>query len=653
MSIPSNIKKSHLVKAINKIDDEGIPKGADSQYYDVLYNNKKYPPKLIVSYANIFANGSELNRDSFSGGLDTPCFRLLSQNGFEIISKNNRSIMQKVKLYDTHGSSATKNYSTLITTDKKYFYWDNKQFTNYNIGDVVFWTNRELKEALFTIIDQTSIKPSFVDNMNVINDGEYRVLANAQHNQFELFYRFKIIQITSIPIDWEYSDKSTFANQLMAYKLFEAKIDKIPGRVSKLNDLIKLFPSGEAFVILNNAKNMLEGEEHEIPVAEEKSIAKNRMSTKEIISHSHRYITNKGFKYHYEEIANFFLSIKTKPFVILAGISGTGKTQLARKFANSLGFSKNHIIQIPVRPDWTDGSDLLGYTSLDGRFVAKDLTLAIQSAISNPKEPYFFILDEMNLARVEHYFSDFLSIIETREWANGLGSDIKTDPILRDEALRNATEPNEFKELCWPKNLYLIGTVNMDETTHAFSRKVLDRANSIEMNDISLDWTNDTSTSIPNLTGISNALLETEFLTSSDLSDLDKESINNEIEKLKSINSILQLADLQFAYRVRDEIAFYLVLNKKYELLNDDTALDFQLVQKVLPRIHGSSERIQKVLINLLNLLEGTNFRIDSVDYSELEKSVDTNNLKFKRSSKKILFMLKRFDDDRFTSFWL
>src|SRR5688500_9053020 len=85
--IPKNITKDHLLKAISKIDIDGIPKDADSQYYDVIYNGKKYPPKVVVSYANIFANGEELDRKSFSGGLGTQCFILLEQNGFNIQQK--------------------------------------------------------------------------------------------------------------------------------------------------------------------------------------------------------------------------------------------------------------------------------------------------------------------------------------------------------------------------------------------------------------------------------------------------------------------------------------------------------------------------------------------------------------------------------------
>jgi 5-methylcytosine-specific restriction enzyme B len=87
MSIPNNIKREHLLEAIRRIDDEGIPKDGNSQYYDVLFRGKRYPPKLIVSYANYYTNGIELDRNSFSGGQNTPCFNLLQDNGFQIIRK--------------------------------------------------------------------------------------------------------------------------------------------------------------------------------------------------------------------------------------------------------------------------------------------------------------------------------------------------------------------------------------------------------------------------------------------------------------------------------------------------------------------------------------------------------------------------------------
>jgi energy-coupling factor transporter ATP-binding protein EcfA2 len=384
-----------------------------------------------------------------------------------------------------------------------------------------------------------------------------------------------------------------------------------------------------------------------------KQMKKKDVSFKQIISHVHQYIESKGFKYEYEDVANFFLSLKTKPFVILAGISGTGKTQLPRRFAEAIGMEKEvQVIQVPVRPDWTDSSDLIGYTALDGNFVPKPLTEAILKAKNDKeKKPYFFILDEMNLARVEHYFSDFLSIIETREFKEGK---ILTDVIIRDDALKSTNDKQKYGDLRWPENLFLIGTVNMDETTHAFSRKVLDRANSIEMNSIDLNWINPGKNKINTLDNSSLDLFYTEYVESKQLSHEEKEAIKEDMDVLSEINVVLKKADLHFAYRVRDEIAFYLILNKKYNIMEDAIALDFQLMQKVLPRIHGSSRRVYQVLVGLLSILTGKNFFDVDYEVSEIQKEVGAyKNYEYPKSIEKLMFMLERFDEDRFTSFWI
>ncbi|MBC6368011.1 McrB family protein [Algoriphagus sp. AK58] len=379
----------------------------------------------------------------------------------------------------------------------------------------------------------------------------------------------------------------------------------------------------------------------------------DNMNFKEIINHVHNYIKSKGFKYEIEEVANFYLALKSKPFVILAGISGTGKTQLPRKFAEAVGMKKEEqVIQVPVRPDWTDSSDLIGYTALDGKFVPKPLIDAVLKAKNDKeKKPYFFILDEMNLARVEHYFSDFLSIIETRELKDGK---IVTDVIIRDESFKTEDDKSKYGNLTWPENLFLIGTVNMDETTHAFSRKVLDRANSIEMNSINLKWIKPSELSIEPLKSISPKFFHTEFIESKQLTESDLESISKEMEILFAINDSLKRADLHFAYRVRDEVAFYLVLNKKYGLMDSDVALDFQLMQKVLPRIHGSSRRVYLALLGILEVLTKKEFNESEYEMATIKKMVeDTQKSKYQKSIDKILFMLERFDEDRFTSFWV
>jgi hypothetical protein len=386
------------------------------------------------------------------------------------------------------------------------------------------------------------------------------------------------------------------------------------------------------------------------------NVEQAKSEPKALINHVHAYIEGKGYHFKREEVANFYLALRTKPFVILAGISGTGKTQLPSLFAEAVGMSDDQVSQIAVRPDWTDGSDLIGYVGLNEDFKPRDLTIAILRAKEDPTKPHFFILDEMNLARVEHYFSDFLSVIESRKRRDG---HIVTRPMIREESIASATNRNKFEGLTWPENLYLIGTVNMDETTHAFSRKVLDRANAIEMNDVDLNWPEE-GAKVDAWSGIHNDALRTEYLIANELSTEDRALLDSKgvMAFMERVNEILKKADLHFAYRVRDEMAFYLLLNLRSGLMEHEEAIDFQLMQKVLPRIHGSSGRTERVLLDLLNLLAeietaGTDHKTDDLEEKVKEKRKESGNERYKRSVDKILFMLRRFEEDRFTSFWL
>jgi len=377
-----------------------------------------------------------------------------------------------------------------------------------------------------------------------------------------------------------------------------------------------------------------------------------------ILQHIHEFISGKGFRYDIKDIANFYLSLKTKPFVILAGISGTGKTKLVELFAESIGYGdSDHCVIIPVKPDWTDNSDLMGYTNLKKEFEKKKLTEVILKAHDNPDEPFFIILDEMNLARVEHYFSDFLSIIETRHLADNT---IKTKPLLYgNEVGENTRERNKLVDIQIPQNLYIIGTVNMDETTFPFSKKVLDRANSIEMNQVHLDFDIKKEV-IPCLSGVYNDFLMSNKINSSHLSteDLMLLSERNFSNALNEINEILSMIDLQFAYRVRDEMAFYLLNSiNTSELLNWEEAFDYQVMQKILPRIQGSALGISYLLVNLINYFSDGMFKFEEKTHYEDVKEKLQNHLKtnpkYYRTLRKLDFMLRRYSQDGFTSFWI
>ena len=368
------------------------------------------------------------------------------------------------------------------------------------------------------------------------------------------------------------------------------------------------------------------------------------MKTAEKIEHLHKYIRSKGFNYSLKDVANFYLSLKTKPFVILAGISGTGKTQLARKFAEAIN-AKCELI--PVKPDWTDNSDLIGYVDIDNKFKEKSIIKIIKEATSQPQKIYIVLLDEMNLARVEHYFSDFLSIIETREYD---GNRIVTKNLITDV---NYKEEEELKELIIPENVYIVGTVNMDETTHPFSRKVLDRANSIELNQVDLDWINESLGKIEKLEDVNNDFLKAKYLRFGDLPENEKGYCKKIINALKEIDKILKEADFQIGYRIRDELCFYMLYQREIEdIISYEEAFDFQIMQKILPRIQGSSSRVKKTIVKLIGYLSGKGDFDENYSVEDIVKKV-SEVTKNKKSINKLLFMLRRYEDDGFTSFWI
>lgn len=201
-----------------------------------------------------------------------------------------------------------------------------------------------------------------------------------------------------------------YANSTAAYIAYD--VNKMPSEKELVEDLEEMLRYYEGFIAYKE-----EGTKYEM-IYERKEVYLDQQS---IIDHVSSYIQSKGFFYEKKDLVNFFLSLKTKPFVILSGISGTGKTKIVQWFAESLGATEENgqFTLIPVRPDWSDSSDLLGYVNLQGEFQERPLIKVLENADANPNRPYFVVLDEMNLARVEYYFSDFLSVIESRKWKDG------------------------------------------------------------------------------------------------------------------------------------------------------------------------------------------------------------------------------------------
>lgn len=356
------------------------------------------------------------------------------------------------------------------------------------------------------------------------------------------------------------------------------------------------------------------------------------------------YITAHGFTCAPGVVENLYLCLKAKPFVILTGIAGIGKSSLARLFAEAMGANTENgrYKQVPVRPDWKDSRGLLGYLDSSGRFVPGALNDFIREAVDNPRKPYFLCLDEMNLARVEYYFSEILSVMETRRDRDGR---TVTDPLLGDEAFgRDELARERYGELYLPENLYIIGTVSSEETAFALSRKVLDRASLIEIGQVSLHLQSPPRT-MPEPIHLGNKFLKSDVLVLANCTR-QRDMIQEVVTLLEAMNGILMKASAQIGYRVRDEICFYLLYNAEYGLMSQEDGLDHAILQKILPRIQGGGSAVESVLTDLFKICAGTR------SGSAVRNYAGNRGGLFPKSAEKLSAMVKRFDQEGKTSFW-
>ncbi len=323
----------------------------------------------------------------------------------------------------------------------------------------------------------------------------------------------------------------------------------------------------------------------------------------------------------------YITAIKSKPFLLLAGISGTGKSRIVRELARACwdGDDAEYLSQKPrnfemiqVKPNWHDSSELIGYVSrVSGTpvFVAGDFLNFIARAWEEPDVPYFLCLDEMNLAPVEQYFAEYLSVIESRK-ADADGN-ITTDPILKKSAedwFRNLTNEltvsdgvrNRFlnEGISIPQNLIVVGTVNMDETTFSFSRKVLDRAMTIEMNEVDLHG--GLSCKNKQIGKLGKDELVGTAVEGVDIYESNKDVCDKALDYLQKVNDKLDGTPFKIAYRTRNEVLLYVVNNLPYKK-EDETqefvvarALDEITNMKILSRIEGDETKVSTEFLNAL-----------------------------------------------------
>lgn len=422
----------------------------------------------------------------------------------------------------------------------------------------------------------------------------------------------------------------------------------------------------------------------------------------------------------------------SKPFLLLAGISGTGKTRFVREQAKATGSLAETYCLTSVRPDWHEPSDLLGYISrLNGaaeyittdvlQFIAKAWRDIVNSGLSievlateeqgerlvvtgdsdalKQVLPYWLCLDEMNLAPVEQYFADYLSVLETREWCwDGDSFSYSSDALLKPttinevadlDKLRKALgfEGTEYDEL-WqlicqyglaiPFNLVVAGTVNMDETTHGFSRKVIDRALSFDFGAFFPNDYDDFFTPTSHNKRLSYPIWSQ---ANKDDVDFEVESLSGEknhagkatINFLKEVNAVLKNTPFELAYRALNELLLAVASSQPRDDLTLKAVWDDFMMCKVLPRIEGDTDKLtttdgKTLLTELKTILAGQLTPIWQADENDVanqrpdlyREKVVADGAKDEdkvlpilcRSKAKLKWMSDRLASATFTSFW-
>jgi energy-coupling factor transporter ATP-binding protein EcfA2 len=524
---------------------------------------------------------------------------------------------------------------------------------------------------------------------------------------------------------------------------------------------------------------------------------------------------NRGFNYSREQIFNLYISLMSKPFVILSGISGSGKSKVIEILAEIISEGDQERFElVPVKPNWRDSRFIFGFHNLiNGSYNSTPILNLIIRAHEDPSNPYFLILDEMNLAKVEQYFADFLSLLETRRYSQDgddlsyddlkanfsfppntalseaivmsclhsnpnndlrkienyrndifslrwkeqfssgsnwtaqfrselnqkdaagnpsrlagklfVGSNgtyklrdslpaqlqqefdgikhryetvrstimaivqqsiqlhsqsvLKTDPGMDDFEINKSLivdgTPKKYyipSEIILPLNLFVVGTVNMDETTHMFSPKVLDRANVIEMNEIDLHAITNNADHVEK--GLisqdqyyfpdSVPFLKINLSTLAHTKELN-DTHQDQFKDLFEVNKILKQINRHFGYRVYNEISNYILKAIQHsDPANVVIATDIQILQKILPKLHGSAEQLYNPLMLIFKLCFKTEpqvlsgkIKFNEEDFNSCLSLIGNPDInyndcfKYPRSAKKLKFMISDLLNTGFTSF--
>lgn len=678
-----------------------------SLYYDLLWEEKKYPPKSILALAYKVHFGELIPNKHFNQGEKSLEFQIIRDLGFRIVKKEFHLPFQIAAFHFSSTAKIQLNYSS----DKENYVWSGDAFKKLNIDDYVVWIDGKSEAAFFTKLFSHTIDVSDVFQFRIIGkarlpeswllSNSHVYLADTEENLLVLGTKTqelknKIKKLAEIGNLFEENQEVTkiitqavellneknnfhrdehtvqefkdymsrfdqneittyidslkfflkqlnigFGDKRITYNYYnngfyftigkryslvykpdhsDAKFLVISTESIGLTEKDKTF-DGEplAYLCRRNDLNFTSDEVDSVLKAMQIELNRTAKSTYQRFSkanfeefifndenknliHQIPYIfkvdsDNVGLNFPPFIVKRYIASLATKPFVIFTGLSGSGKTKLAQTFAKWICESDQQYKIIPVGADWTNREPLLGYpNSLDPtKYVlpengALDLILdAIEDARGKELKdckPFFLILDEMNLSHVERYFADFLSGMESKE------------PISLYSGNQRGDENGRLisDQIILPPNLFFVGTVNIDETTYMFSPKVLDRANTIEFRIDKEDIIRffEVTDNQPNdfIDG-KGTTYSSELMAF--VSKQTKQS-NTYQKQLLEFFKALQPIGAEFGYRTANEMNRLIELLELLGIEKTESALDVAVMQKLLPKLHGSRTKLNKVL---------------------------------------------------------
>lgn len=594
------IKPFHIESALKRIDDgEKMAGIAESNTYDLVFKGKPYAPKLVVAIAFKLATGKSITGKDFDGGEGTACFSVLRKNGFIVLPKIDPSIL-----------------NTNVEKIKEFA----RSYVNAKKSKNLFSAQHDLLKSIGTKLKNICDSRGF-DKIIIktsIGQGSFAEVP------WICFFHPNITDKASsghYPVLLFTADmKSLF----FSYCISNGEIEKLGDAGDKLRtnltkDLSHLKNSGFSDTLkLGGTTSTPKGYENGAIISKRYTI--ESLNAEVILDDLTSILAT------YENIAqgvnpppnpppmnteNILKSaIAAKQFTIIAGGTGTGKTRAARQLAIQIAGEEN-VATVAVGSDWTDNRPLLGFRNLlsnDGKsyVVPAALKLILKADknlrnLSSPGindfpedsknkiEPHFLILDEMNLSHVERYFADFLSSMESHE------------PLrLHDyiEGLKyDGTNEIVPHQVAWPKNLFIIGTVNIDETTYMFSPKVLDRAHVIEFkvpwDEIKAGLSSPPARSLPRWElSKTNAFMNIALDKDKSLQSSNQEKL---LSILKDLYECLEETRFNFAHRTARECLNYIATSielsdaKLTPAEDIITLIDLAILQKALPKINGST----------------------------------------------------------------